>query len=332
MLKKLFLLTLALGSLSASAQFRLGEFFFRPSMKYDYTFNEFERKDGESFQLQSHELQCVIPLKGKIEFDLSDVSSLKDILKTKVKAHQNFVTFGGNYTTIDTKWFGRFPTTSSGFNVGLQGIGLRKKLNLYFYNINASIQERLGYTSLNPNFLAFGGGAKITGLKSVYYYGAGISYNQKQLVPFPIFGLRTKIGNKGVLSCTFPVNTSYTYKVSPKVKLKASAIYNWFNSGLNNSLPSTTVIDSTTLHIPSKGRLTFSQNDIRLDLALRIKFSNQLNMWVHCGYVPYGNFNVLDETTAINKYKLASGTFAGASLVYRFKKSFLDANLSELFF
>lgn len=262
--------------------------------------------DSTNFQLTKYKVQFSQPLKTKIGIK---GLTLKDFnfKKLDAKASQLFLdyTFSVAQPVI---------TDNNLKNIYKAGIGLtaitasaRKGIWIYSAKVFASENEETLTKSFTPNFRGFVANIKTKNFKTFYFYGAGLLVNQGKLIPFPLLGLKTRLGSSNFRAeLIIPLHAKLNYRFNSKVNLDAVVHFNGIN----------TIYRDGSAYEGNDKTLNFSQ--LKTYLALNSQLGKQYKFKIEGGY---SNFQQIYSWENKTTQKVDAAPYIGASLTYSFGKS-----------
>lgn len=260
--------------------------------------------DSTDFQLTKFKFQVSQPLKTKIGIDLKNF----DFKKMDAKASQIFLNYGFSVVQPNVTDNTNFENLYKG-SVGITALtaSARNGIWLYSANVYATENSTTLTNSFTPNIRGYIANIKTKNLKTFYFYGAGILVNQGQIIPFPLLGLKTRLGSSNFRTeIIIPLHLKLNYRFNNKVNMDAVAHFNGIN----------------TMYRQGSG---FSDNDQTLNfrqlktyLALNAKLGGHYKLKIEGGYSSFQQFYSWSNKTS---QKIDAAPYVGISINYYFGKS-----------
>lgn len=264
------------------------------------------------FQLTKYNLKFIQPLKTKIGIDLKNFN----FKKMDAKASQIFLNY--NFGVAQPK-----VTENDNFeNIYKVGIGItalsasiRKGIWLYSANVYADENSETFTENLTPNFRAYVANIKTKNLKTFYFYGAGLLVNQGKVIPFPLLGLKTRLGKSDFRAeLIVPLHAKLNYRFNKKLNMDAVVHFNGIN----------------TVYRQGSGYanddITFNLRQLKTYLALNTKLGSHYNLKVEGGY------SVLQKITSWEgnyRQNIDPTPYVGLAFTYNFGKSVFGTFMNQ---
>ena len=268
--------------------------------------------DSTDFQLNRYNFKFIQPLKTKIGIDLKNFN----FKKMDAKASQIFLNYNLGVTqpsVTDNKNFENIYR----FGIGVTALtaSVRKGIWLYSFNIFASENKETLTKNFTPNFRGYIANIKTKNLKTFYFYGAGLLVNQGQFIPFPLLGLKTRLGSSNFrVEIIIPLHTKLNYRFNSKVNMDAVVYFNGIS----------TVYRKGSGYSDNNQTLNFRQ--LKTYLALNTKLGSNYKLKIEGGYA------MLQEIKAWEggySQKLDPTPYVGLSFNYNFGKSVFGTFMSQ---
>lgn len=264
------------------------------------------------FQLSKFNLKFTQPLKTKIGIDLKNFN----FKKMDAKASQIFLNYNfgvGQPKVTDNNNFENIYKV--GIGITALSASIRKGIWLYSANVYADENSETFTKSLTPNFRAYVANIKTKNLKTFYFYGAGLLVNQGQLIPFPLLGLKTRLGKSDFRAeLIVPLHAKLNYRFNKKVNMDAVVHFNGIN----------------TVYRQGSGYadddITFNLRQLKTYLALNTKLGSHYKLKVEGGY------SVLQKITSWEgnyRQKVDPAPYVGLTFSYNFGKSVFGTFMSQ---
>jgi len=262
--------------------------------------------DSTDFQLSKYNFKYNQPLKTKIgikglkfkdfSFKKLDAKASQIFLNYSFSIIQPSLTDNNSYEKLYKVGFGVTAITAS----------IRKGIWLYSGNISATENTTTLSENLTPNFRGYFANIKTKNLKTFYFYGAGLVINQGQFIPFPLLGIKTKLGSKLRTEIILPLHIKFNYRFNNKVNLDIVTHFNGINS------------------VYREGS-TFKNNDQTLNfrqlksyIALNSKLGKHYKIKIEGGYSSFQQIYSWSDKTS---QKIDSAPYVAISVNYHFGKS-----------
>lgn len=260
--------------------------------------------DSSDFQLTKYKIQFSQPLKTKVGFDLKDFN----FKKMDAKASQLFLNY--NFSVSQPS----ITDNNSLKNIYNAGIGLtaitasaRNGIWLYSAKVFAAENEETLTKNFTPNLRGFIANIKTKNFKTFYFYGAGLLVNQGKIIPFPLLGLKTRLGSSNFRAeLIIPLHTKLNYQFNSKVNLDAVVHFNGIN----------TIYRDGSAYEGNDKTLNFSQ--LKTYLALNSQLGKHYKLKIEGGY---SNFQRIYSWENQTTQKIDPAPYVGVSLTYSFGKS-----------
>ncbi len=313
-IKQLFiLLVLIISGLVVSAQSFTTGFLFNPGLTIGGEYLAPSAiNDSTDFQMSRYNLKFSQPLKTKIGIDLKnfnfkkmDAKASQVFLNYNLGVTQPTVTDNGNYENIYRLGIGVTALTAS----------VRKGIWLYSVNMFADESNETLTKNFTPNFRGYFANIKTKNLKTFYFYGAGLLVNQGKIIPFPLLGLKTRLGSSNFRTeIIIPLHAKLNYRFNSKVNMDAVVYFNGIS----------TVYRQGSGYSDNNNTLNFRQ--LKTYLALNTKLGSNYKLKIEGGYA------MLQEIRAWEggySQKIDPAPYVGLSFNYRFGKSVFGTFMSQ---
>lgn len=309
----LILLIIIFGGLIVSAQSFTTGFLFNPGLTLGGEYLAPSAiNDSTNFQLARYNLKFSQPLKTKVGIDLKNFN----FKKMDAKASQIFLNYNLGVTKPTVTNNNNFENVYQ-FGVGVTALtaSVRKGLWLYSVNMFASESNETLTKNFTPNFRGYVANIKTKNLKTFYFYGAGFLLNQGQLIPFPLLGLKTRLGSSNFRAeIIIPLHIKLNYRFNSKVNMDAVAYFNGIS----------TIYRKGSGYSNNNQTLNFRQ--LKTYLALNTKLGSNYKLKIEAGYAMIQEVNAWEGSYS---QKLDPAPYVGLSFNYRFGKSVFGAFMSQ---
>ena len=268
--------------------------------------------DSTDFQLTKYNFKFSQPLKTKIGLDLKNF----DFKKMDAKASQIFLNYGfgiAQPTITDNNNFDNIYNV----NIGVTALtaSVRKGVWIYAANVFAAENQESFTKSFSPNFRGYFANIKIKNLKTFYFYGAGLLVNQGQFIPFPVLGLKTRLGSSNFRAeIIIPLQAKLNYRFNNKVNLDMAAYFNGIS----------TIYRQGSAFSDNNQTLNFRQ--LKTYLALNSKLGKHYKIKVEGGYAWLQNINAWEGGVS---QKVDAAPYVALTLNYHFGKSVFGAFMNQ---
>lgn len=268
--------------------------------------------DSTDFQMTKYNLKFSQPLKTKIGLDLKNF----DFKKMDAKASQIFLNYGfgvAQPTITDNNNFENIYN----LNVGITALtaSARKGIWIYSGNVFAAENKETFTSSFSPNFRGYFANIKIKNLKTIYFYGAGLLFNQGQLIPFPVLGLKTRLGKSNFRTeVVIPLHAKLNYRFNSKVDADLAAYFNGIS----------TIYRKGSAFSDNNQTLNFRQ--LKTYLALNAKLGGYYKIKIEGGYAMFQNIRAWEDGVSQD---VDSAPYFALTLNYHFGKSLLGTFISQ---
>jgi hypothetical protein len=319
-IKILFTFSFSLFTIQCFSQFIDANILFKPRfiLEADYTVPQ----QNNNLDGYSTKASLLLPIRNNFDLgvsvkDLLKSPSIKDALKVlQPSMSQTFLRVDGGHTEL---YGAPYQTLrSSHIKAGITGIKIKfsnLKLKTTLYSVNAGVYESFdGYTT--PSVLVNGmlGRAKIFGLNSILFYGLYAQYYDRQFFGTPVIGFYNRFLPKWSYTLILPSQTRLTYNINKKIRQDIMLGFDGraFGDGFNNQ------------------RYSYRHNQLFTATQLRIRFSNNIHLYVEGGYRFNRTIREKDgyTTTAENIY--SNGFYTKATLIINFNKALLNSGVFDL--
>ncbi len=308
----ILLIALFVGNSVFSQSFNVG-FLFSPGLTVGTEYlTPSAINESSDFQLIKYNVKFSQPLKTKFGLDLKKF----DLKKMDAKASQIFLNYGFGVAQPTVTNSDNFENIYR-LNVGLTAVtaSVRKGVWLYSGNVFAAENKNTFSESFTPNFRGYVANVKIKNLKTFYFYGAGLLVNQGTFIPFPLLGLKTRLGSSNFRTeIIIPLHAKLNYRFNNKVNLDMVAYFNGIS----------TVYRKGSGFSDNNQTLNLSQ--LRTYLALNTKLGGHYKLKVEAGYAMLQTITSWQDGTTQD---VAAAPYVGLSLNYYFGKSVLGAFMSQ---
>lgn len=309
----LMLLMLLIGSITLSAQsFNTGILFNSGlTLGTEYGFPS-QLNDSTDFQLTKYNLKFSQPLKTKIGIDLKNFN----FKKMDAKASQIFLDYGFGVVQPSVTDNNNFEHIYK-LNVGVTALtaSIRKGIWLYSFNAYAEENKDSFSKSFTPNFRGYFANIKTKNLKTFYFYGAGLVVHQGKFIPFPLLGLKTRLGSSNFRTeIIIPLHIKLNYRFNNKVNLDIASNFN----GL------TSIYRKESGYSSNNQTLNFRQ--LKNYIALNSKLGSHYKIKIEGGYA------LLQQISAWEgdyKQDVDAAPYLGLTLNYSFGKSVFGTFMSQ---
>lgn len=312
-IKLISFLVVLFASFSAFSQsFNVG-FLFNPgaTLGVDYLMPS-AIDDTTDFQLTKYNFKFSQPLKTKIGLDLKNF----DFKKMDAKASQIFLNYGfgvAQPTITDNNNFENIYN----INIGITALtaSVRKGVWIYAANVFAAENQETFTNSFSPNFRGYFANIKIKNLKTFYFYGAGLLVNQGQFIPFPVLGLKTRLGSSNFRTeIIIPLQAKLNYRFNGKVNMDMAAYFNGIS----------TIYRKGSAFSDNNQTLNFRQ--LKTYLALNSKLGKHYKIKVEGGYAWLQNINAWEGGVS---QKVDAAPYVALTFNYHFGKSVFGAFMNQ---
>ena len=166
-----------------------------------------------------------------------------------------------------------------------------------------------------PNFRTYVANIKTKNLKTFYFYGAGLLVNQGKIIPFPLLGLKTRLGSSNFRAeLIIPLHAKLNYRFNKKVNIDAVAHFNGIN----------TVYRYGSAFNDNDQTLNFRQ--LKTYLALNAKLGGHYKLKIEGGYSSLQQFYSWSNKST---QKIDAAPYIGISINYYFGKSIFGTFMSQ---
>ncbi|MDF1673629.1 MAG: DUF6268 family outer membrane beta-barrel protein [Vicingaceae bacterium] len=268
--------------------------------------------DTSDFELTKYNIKFTQPLKTKIGIDLKNFNFKKmDAKASQIFLHYNFgvaqprVSDNNNYENI----------YRVGIGITALAASIRKGIWLYSANVFADENHETFTKSFTPNFRTYVANIKTKNLKTFYFYGAGLLVNQVKIIPFPLLGLKTRLGKSDFRAeLIVPLHAKLNYRFNKKVNMDAVVHFNGIN----------TIYRQGSGY--SDNDITFNLRQLKTYLALNTKLGSHYKLKVEGGY------SVLQRITSWEgslSQDVDPAPYLGLTFSYNFGKSVFGNFMSQ---
>lgn len=268
--------------------------------------------DTTNFQLTKYNLKFSQPLKTKIGLDLKNF----DFKKMDAKASQIFLNYGFGVAQPSITDNNNFENIYN-VNVGITALtaSVRNGVWIYSGNLFAAENNETFTSNFSPNFRGYFANIKIKNLKTFYFYGAGLLVNQGQFIPFPVLGLKTRLGSSNFRTeIIIPLQAKLNYRFNSKVNLDMAAYFNGIS----------TIYRQGSAFSDNNGTLNFRQ--LKTYLALNSKLGSHYKVKIEAGYAWLQNIRAWEGGVSQD---VGAAPYLALTLNYHFGKSVFGAFISQ---
>jgi hypothetical protein len=265
--------------------------------------------DSATFGAMRGNVQIIVPLKSRFEISLKNID---------VRAKQSFWTINASYRQPKFSNMQRTRELYS-FSTGITGVKAGLRSGLWFYTVQVGMNEDLKtFGQWRPTAGGLVAKLHIASLSSAFIYGIGGFYNNKQFLPVPILGYFKRFSRKSNFMLVLPAQIRFGYTPSKSVRLSWQASPAGFFSGFSNA--------PDTLFTSKGQRLLMSYRQIKLSMALTVRFSKNARLLLEGGYLSARQIRFSDaDNNRLAKYKIEPTPFAGFTLQLNLGKALLDS-------
>lgn len=301
-----FLFLIFITTTTVAQSFTL-DFLFSPGLAFGSEYLQPSKiTDSTNFKLTQHNLQFSQPLKTKIavgKLDLEtfsfknlDLKASQFFLNYRLSIIQPNITDNNNYENLYKAGFGFTAITAS----------FRKGIWIYSANIYASENSTTLAESFTPNFRGYIANISTKNLKTFYSYGGGFLVHQKQFIPFPLLGIKTKLAKKLRAEILLPIHAKLNYRINRKINFDAVVHYQGIQTTYREGSPFTNTNQT----------INFSQ--LKTYFAINTKFSSHYKLKVELGYASLQRFYDWNTKTS---QPINPAPYIGFVFNYNFGKS-----------
>jgi len=287
------------------------DFLFSPGLTYNADYMPLTKyNESLNFQLTNQNFQFTLPLKTKIGVDLKNFN----FKEMDANASQVFLSAGFGLAQPQLDKDNYFENIYNG-NLGLTGIfaSARKGIWVYSSEINFSETSKTLSNNFSPNFRGFISKVKVKKLKTIYFYGVGLSVNQGKFYPVPLLGMKAKLSDKWNGTIVFPVKIYLRYKLNRNLKIDLGTSY-----------------DGLSTVFRQGSFLTNDENTLRLSrlksgITLKTKLGSNFKLDISTGWTYYQKIYAVSNDFSQN---ISEIYYVSLSLNYHFGKSIFDNFMS----
>jgi len=298
------------GGIKGGAQSIHVGFLFKPGLSIgtEYTLPA-EINDTAKFQISKYRAQLVLPIRTKMGISLK---------KLDAKASQLFLTFN---TSLRRPDIGLFNEKQSIYTIalGLTGLSASIRSGLWVYSANLYFSESKGsISSLTPNFLGYVARIRLNNLRFIYFYGAGLVYNQGRILPVPLLGFTYKLNKDWRVTLIFPVQAKLTCKFSKKTTINIISTLSGFNAVFREN------------SYFGENFLTINYSHLKNNVSFNYKFNSNLVIIAEAGVTTLRKLSFLEKSKVYfihepkEAYTIKIAPYAGVSLYYNFGNSLFE--------
>jgi len=237
-------------------------------------------------QATEMEVAYIVPLKGKVEVDVS---------KLKFRVNQHFLQAGGTYNSLD--YTNQIPASNINVKLGLSGMRSGLVTGVWVYALQGQMSQTEDF---DPVYTGYAGVAKvrIRGVFKQDIFGLGVIYTGRKFFPVPLLGFRRKLAKHLKLNVLLPskVELSYHPTKSWWFLLRSG----WKSRVWRDRLPElpNTLAPSgscaTAVHTTTAWRNG-------LDIRYRIPFKKPFWLKVNAGYDVFTSISSHCDASALNR-------------------------------
>ncbi|MBW8051014.1 MAG: hypothetical protein FVQ77_11890 [Cytophagales bacterium] len=282
-------------------------FLFKPGLSIgtEYTLPA-EINDTAKFQISKYRAQLVLPIRTKMGISFK---------KLDAKASQLFLTFN---TSLRRPDIGLFDEKQSIYTIalGLTGLSASIRSGLWVYSANLYFSESKGtISSPTPNFLGYVARIRLNNLRFIYFYGAGLVYNQGRVLPVPLLGFTYKLNKDWRVTMIFPVQAKLTCKFSKKVSINLISTLSGFNAVFRES------------SYFGEDFLAINYSHLKNNVSFNYKFKSNFKVIAEAGITTFRRLSFLDAKEVKEAYSIRTAPYAGVSLYYNFGNSLFESKI-----
>ena len=282
-------------------------FLFKPGLSIgtEYTLPA-EINDTAKFQISKYRAQLVLPIRTKMGISLK---------KLDAKASQLFMTFN---TSLRRPDIGLFNERQSIYTIalGLTGLSASIRSGLWVYSANLYFSESKGsLSSPTPNFLGYIARIRLNNLRFIYFYGAGLVYNQGIVIPIPLLGFTYKLNKDWRITLIFPVQAKLTCKFSKKTRISFISTLSGFNAVFREN------------SYFGEDFLTINYSHLKNNVSFNYKFNGNFKVIAEAGVTTFRRLSFLDAKEVKEAYSIRTASYAGVSMYYNFGNSLFESKI-----
>ncbi|MCH8319235.1 MAG: hypothetical protein IIA88_12215 [Bacteroidetes bacterium] len=273
---------------------------------------------SSSFQISKYRAQLVLPIRTKMGISFK---------KLDAKASQLFLTFN---TSLRRPDIGLFNEKQSIYTiaVGVTGLSASIRSGLWVYSANLYFSESKGSTSSpTPNFLGYIARIRLNNLRFIYFYGAGLVYNQGIVIPIPLLGFTYKLNKDWRVTLIFPVQAKLTCKFSKKANINLISTLSGFNAVFREN------------SYFGEDFLTINYSHLKNNVSFNYKFNSNFKIIAEAGITTFRKLSFLEKDSKIyffdakkakENYTIRTAPYAGISLYYNFGNSLFESKIEGI--
>lgn len=311
-LQTLFLgLTLCLFTTAIQAQYVGFTSLFRPGARVGVQYMPSDLLDETNqFGYSQIRTALIVPLSGGADLNLK---------KLRASAQQSFLNFNAGIRQYELNNLG-IQRELGNFSLGLTGVKASVGIGtgIWAYTVQAGFLQSLESSGGRAPFaMAALLKIKIKGLNRQNFFGGGLVYAGKRLLPIPLIGIRRKLAKKLHLTALFPVQLDITKKFSKSSRLSWLSAVNGFSSTLQ----------------PNAGAITqealFSFSSFRSSFIYQLRASGNLKLFFEAGMNLFGQAQIYDSDreNKLFDYDAHFTPYAGITARFNFGKSILGSQM-----
>jgi hypothetical protein len=226
--------------------------------------------DSVDFEMTKYKIQFSQPLKTKLGIKGLTLKNFS-FKKLDAKASQIFLNYGFSVLQPKTNIENPFDNLYRG-NVGITAITASVRKGIWIYSANLYAVEN-DLEDFTPNFRGYIANIKTKNLKTFYFYGGGLLFNQGQIIPFPLLGLKTRLGSSNFRTeIIIPLHVKLNYRFNNKVNMDAVAHFNGINTIYRQGSPF------------NGGDQSLNFRQLKTYLALNTKLGEHYKLKIEGGY------------------------------------------------
>lgn len=290
-------------------------FLFRPHVRLgmDYLPSK-QINDSLRFQMNRYSLNAVVPLSGKIEASLQDLS---------LKASYHFLTFNTGFRTPNVEYASPHSRLYNA-SIGISGIRGALLKGAYFYTLNLGfVQEGRSLDQMHPFGIAAFAKLQIKGIYKHNIYGVALLYQYKRFLPVPLLGLNRKIAKNLTTQILLPAQATLSYKINRKLKIDWTTSLLSFRGGI---IPNLSWIGNQNTN-PTFQNPNLNYTHLRSGLMARYQIGSRWQLEAEGGYALFRNLYLQDQNEQYFKHTVPATFYGGIALRMDLGKGVVSSKL-----